>query len=86
MDANGALADEFPNYSTVHSFYRRARLSGLWEKVLRAMAEKTRVKAGETLLPVAGLSIPKVSKRFTRATNAVLMGEKNERPQEAHYS
>ena len=35
-----ALPHDFPPYSTVHSFYRRARLSGLWEKVLKAMVEK----------------------------------------------
>jgi hypothetical protein len=29
------MPHDFPPYSTVHSFYRRARLSGLWEKALR---------------------------------------------------
>ena len=27
------LPHDFPPYSTVRSFYRRARLSGLWEKI-----------------------------------------------------
>ncbi|MBR0283331.1 MAG: transposase, partial [Oscillibacter sp.] len=26
------LPHDFPPYSTVHSFYRRARLSGLWDR------------------------------------------------------
>jgi putative transposase len=36
-----ALPHDFPLWSTVHSFYRRARLSGLWDKVLMALVKKT---------------------------------------------
>jgi putative transposase len=50
-----ALPHEYPPYSTVHSFCRRARLSGLWEKVLQAIAEKTRVKAGRNASPSYGI-------------------------------
>ena len=50
-----ALPHDFPPYSTVHSFYRRARLSGLWEKVLTAVVEKTRVKAGRNSTPSYGI-------------------------------
>jgi len=35
-----ALPHDFPPYSTVHTFYRRARLDGLWERVLKAMVKK----------------------------------------------
>ena len=41
-----ALPHDYPPYSTVHTFYRRARLNVLWEKVLRVMVERTRVAAG----------------------------------------
>ena len=40
------LPHDFPPYSTVHSFYRRARLSGLWDVVLRHLVAKTRKDAG----------------------------------------
>jgi hypothetical protein len=30
----------------LHSFYRRARKSGLWDKILKHMVEKTRKNAG----------------------------------------
>jgi putative transposase len=50
-----ALPHDFPPYSTVHTFYRRARISGLWEKVLRAIVEKTRRKAGRNASPSYGL-------------------------------
>ena len=36
------LPHDFPPYSTVHSFYRRARMSGLWDRILEALVkEKT---------------------------------------------
>lgn len=50
-----ALPHDFPPYSTVHTFYRRARISGLWEKVLDAIVEKTRVEAGKNPAPSYGL-------------------------------
>ena len=50
-----ALAHDYPPYSTVHTFYRRARLGGLWEKVLGATVEKTRVAAGRNAGPSYGL-------------------------------
>jgi putative transposase len=50
-----ALPHDFPPYSTVHTFYRRARLSGLWERVLQAIVEKTRLKAGRNATPSYGI-------------------------------
>ena len=50
-----ALPHDFPPYSTVHSFYRRARLSGLWEKVLDAVIEKIRAESGKNPTPSYGL-------------------------------
>jgi transposase len=45
------LPHDFPPYSTVHSFYRRARNSGLWDKILHHMVLKTRVEAGRNPEP-----------------------------------
>ena len=42
------LPHDFPPYSTVHSFYRRARQSGLWDKILQHLVVKTRVDAGRS--------------------------------------
>jgi putative transposase len=50
-----SLPHDFPPYSTVHSFYRRARLSGLWEIVLISVVEKTRLRAGRNELPSYGI-------------------------------
>ena len=40
------LPHDFPTYSTVHSFYRRAKMSGLWDKILEHLVKKTRTNAG----------------------------------------
>ena len=40
------LPHDFPPYSTVHSFYRRARKRGLWEKILEHLVNKNRANAG----------------------------------------
>lgn len=50
-----ALPHDFPPYSTVHSFYRRARLSGLWEKILDAIVQKTRLVAERNATPSYGI-------------------------------
>ena len=36
-----AIPHDYPPWSTVHSFYYRARVSGLWEKVLAVTVKKT---------------------------------------------
>lgn len=49
------LPHDFPPYSTVHSFYRRARLSGLWDAILRHLVKKARVDAGRKPTPSYGI-------------------------------
>ncbi|MDR2688104.1 MAG: transposase [Oscillospiraceae bacterium] len=39
------LPKDFPPYATVHTFYRRARLDGTWERMQQALVKKTRVAA-----------------------------------------
>ena len=46
-----ALPHDFPHYSTVHSFYRRARLNGLWDKILQHLVKVTRRRAGRNPNP-----------------------------------
>ena len=41
-----SMPHDFPPWSTVHSFYFRARVSGLWEKVQEALVRKVRVTEG----------------------------------------
>ena len=39
------LPHDFPPPFTVHSFYRRARLNGLWDSILQHLVKVTREKA-----------------------------------------
>lgn len=49
------LPHDFPPYSTVHSFYRRARISGLWEKINFYLVENTRKISGRSEEPRYGI-------------------------------
>jgi putative transposase len=49
------LPHDFPRYSTVHSFYRRARISGLWDKILQHLVVKTREDAERKTTPSYGI-------------------------------
>ena len=49
------LPHDFPPYSTVHSFYRRARESGLWDKIWEHLVRKTRENAGRSPNPTYAL-------------------------------
>lgn len=45
------LPHDFPPHFTVHSFYRRARLSGLWDRILNSLVELSRKNAGRNPEP-----------------------------------
>ncbi|MFR4351322.1 MAG: transposase [Roseburia sp.] len=40
------LPNDFPPFATVWSFYRRAKQTGLWERILQDLVEKIRLRAG----------------------------------------
>ncbi|PPE03239.1 hypothetical protein HCUR_01320 [Holospora curviuscula] len=40
------LPKDFLPYSTVHSFYRRCRIKGIWKKVLSEFLKIRQIKAG----------------------------------------
>jgi putative transposase len=45
------LPRDFPPYSTVHSFYWRAKKKGLWEKMLEDLVKKSRLKMQRNTAP-----------------------------------
>lgn len=49
------LPHDFPPFATVWSFYRRAKLSGLWERILCDLVKKTRINAGRSANPSYGI-------------------------------
>ena len=50
-----ALPHDYPPHDTVWSFYRRARESGLWERITDALVRKTRKSAGREESPSYGI-------------------------------
>jgi len=50
-----ALPHEYPPHDTVWTFFRRARDSGLWEKIMDALVKKVREKAGRNPTPSYGI-------------------------------
>ena len=49
------LPNDFPPYSTVHSFYRRARLSGMWQLLMDDLVVLARLVAGREPSPTYGI-------------------------------
>lgn len=49
------LPHDFPPYSTVYSFFRRAKLSGLWDRILEYLVKESRQNAGRTEQPSYGI-------------------------------
>jgi putative transposase len=45
------LPKDFPPWGTVHAFFRRMRLKGIWEEIVRVLVEKTRISAGRSPNP-----------------------------------
>jgi len=45
------LPKEYPPHNTVHAFFRRMRLSGVWEEIVSILVAKTRVLAGRSAYP-----------------------------------
>ena len=45
------LPHDFPPHSSVYSFFRRAKISGLWDKILVQLVEINRKNAGRSETP-----------------------------------
>ena len=74
------LPRDFPPYKTVYSFYKRAKDKGIWEKMMKDLVEKSRLKMGRQADPSYGL-IDSQSVKTTGAceNRGIDGGEKNQR-------
>ena len=45
------LPKEYPPWKTVYSFYMRAKQSEIWEKIMRDLVKKSRMKLGRNAEP-----------------------------------
>ena len=50
-----AIPHDYPPHDTVWSFYRRARESGLWERIMDTLVKETRENAGREASPSYGI-------------------------------
>jgi putative transposase len=76
-----ALPHEYPKWKTVYSFYRRACISGLWERVQIAMVEKIRIQAGREAMPSYGIIDSQSAKTaYASKQRGIDGGKKNKGP------
>ena len=81
-----ALPHDYPNWSTVKSFYYRAAASGLWEKVMEILVKKTRLKAGRKEEPSYTLIDSQSAKTTYAAENRGIDGGKKGKGSKASHS
>ncbi|MBQ6296884.1 MAG: transposase [Selenomonadaceae bacterium] len=63
------LPHDFPPMFTVHSFYRRARFSGLWDSILTNLVRLTRRSAGLSEEPTQTLMVVIAAPLSTKYAN-----------------
>ena len=73
------LPHDFPPYSTVHSFYQRARINGLWNKILKYVVKKTRINSGRKESPSYAIIDSQSVKTTLASEERGIDGGKNER-------
>ena len=78
------LPHDFPPYSTVHSFYRRARLSGLWDRIMKRLVIITRKNAGRNEDPTYAIIDSQSVKTAASGEERGFDGGKNERTKTAY--
>jgi transposase len=50
-----SLPHDFPPWSTVYSYFRKWRMSGLWQEINDALRPRVRQRAGKSPTPSAGI-------------------------------
>jgi putative transposase len=80
------LPKDFPPYSTVHTFYRRCRLRGIWEKVMSELVKRDRQKNGRKESPSFGIIDSQSVKTTGSAECRGIDGGKKNQGEETSYS
>jgi transposase len=79
------LPKDFPSWSTVHTFFRRTKLKGVWEDILKELVEKSREQMGRNLEPTYAVIDSQSSKTTGASTErGIDGGKKNQGTKAAH--
>ena len=79
------LPNDFPNWSTVHTFFRRARLKGIWEAILQELVKKSRNKIGRNIEPSFAIIDTQSSKTTGASESRGIDGGKKNKRSKATY-
>jgi len=79
-----ALPHDYPPHDTVWSFFRRARDSGLWEKIMDSLVRKAREKAGRKPTPSYGIIDSQSAKTVAASEERGIDGEKKVKGRKRH--
>lgn len=78
------LPYDFPKWPTVHSFFRRARLKGIWEAILKKLVEKSREKMGRNTNPSYAIVDSQSSKTTSSSVDRGIDGGKKTKERKRH--
>jgi putative transposase len=73
------LPRDFPPYSTVHSFYWRAKQKGIWERMMKDLVKKSRIKMGRSAEPSYSLIDSQSVKTTGKAIDRGIDGGKKDK-------
>lgn len=75
------LPKDYPSHKTVYSFYKRAKDKGIWEKMMKDLVEKSRIKLGRGKDPTYSLiDSQSVKTTGNAAERGIDGGKKDQRP------
>jgi len=80
------LPNDFPPYSTVHTFYRRCRKNGIWEKIMVYIVKKKRKESGRKRQPSYGILDSQSVKTARKAEEVGYDGNKKIKGRKKHIS
>ena len=73
------LPKDFPKWKTVYSFYRRACLNGIWDKIQKAPVKKVRLAKGRKEAPSYALIDSQSAKTVSSNENRGYDGGKKQK-------
>lgn len=78
------LPADFPKWTAVYQFFKRAKMSGLWEKINMALVKKVRSETGRTPEPSYALIDSQSAKTVYASLDVGFDGGKNEGQKTSH--